>query len=245
MNLKYFSDFDFSSFWKDSEYAREEYVADPPSDELMLAVEAELGYKLPESYKEFMKIQNGGIPVNDCFPTTERTSWAEDHVCITGFFSIGREKNYSLCGRTGSSFFISEWEYPNIGIIICDTPSGGHDMIMLDYSKNGPTGEPEVVHIDQEFDYQKTFLAKDFETFVRGLVNESVYDRSEEIKEATPDGEFSAGGYAPDFVEEWFADRLQKSIIVESNKRYRMAEEAISSLIDKVNAFGAERETET
>lgn len=54
-------------------------------------------------------------------------------------------------------------------------------MIMLDYRKNGKTGEPEVVHVDQEFDYKITFLAKDFETFVRGLVHDSVYDSSEDL----------------------------------------------------------------
>jgi formylmethanofuran dehydrogenase subunit B len=53
-------------------------------------------------------------------------------------------------------------------------------MIMLDYSKCGNDGEPEVVHVDQEDDYEITFLAKDFESFVKGLVNEDVYDTSEE-----------------------------------------------------------------
>lgn len=42
-------------------------------------------------------------------------------------------------------------------------------MVMLDYSNCGPSGEPEVVHIDQEFDYRKTFLAPDFASFVNGL----------------------------------------------------------------------------
>jgi hypothetical protein len=78
----------------------------------------------------------------------------------------------------------SEWGYPKLGICICDCPSAGHDMIMLDYRKCGPTGEPEVVHVDQESDYRVTFLAKDFETFVRGLVNESVFDTARADLEA-------------------------------------------------------------
>ena len=36
-------------------------------------------------------------------------------------------------------------------------------------------GEPEVVHIDQELDYRKTFLARDFASFVSGLVNEETF----------------------------------------------------------------------
>jgi hypothetical protein len=70
---------------------------------------------------------------------------------------------------------IKEGGYPNIGVCICDCPSAGHDMIMLDYSKCGNKGEPEVVHIDQEFDYKKTVLCKDFEAFIRGLVSSDVY----------------------------------------------------------------------
>lgn len=49
-----------------------------------------------------MKQQNGGIPVKDCFPTSEPTSWAEDHIAINGIMGIGREKSYSICGELGS-----------------------------------------------------------------------------------------------------------------------------------------------
>jgi hypothetical protein len=127
-----------------------------------------------------MKVQNGGIPRNTCHPTKAPTSWAEDHVAITGIMGIGRTKTYSLCGELGSQFMQEEWGYPDIGICICDCPSAGHDMIMLDYRKCGRDGEPRVVHVDQESDYTITVLAKDFETFVRGLVHESVYDTSAE-----------------------------------------------------------------
>ena len=93
-----FEGFDFTNFWEDSAYALEEYVSKPPSDELIASVEQELGYKLPISYIWLMKQHNGGIPVNTCFPTDVPTSWAKDHVAITGIFGIGREKSYSLCG---------------------------------------------------------------------------------------------------------------------------------------------------
>ena len=80
----------------------------------------------------------------------------------------------------GGKYMVEEGEYPKIGICICDTPSAGHDEVMLDYRKCGKRGEPEVVHVAQEFDYEITFLAKDFETFIRGLVDESVYEKDEE-----------------------------------------------------------------
>ena len=171
-----FAGFDFTGFWDDCDYAMKEYVSDPPSDELIAEIEAELGYKLPAAYIWLMKQHNGGIPVNTCFPTDTPTSWAEDHVAITGIFGIGREKSCSLCGELGSQFMIDEWEYPAIGVAICDCPSAGHDMIFLDYRECGPQGEPKVVHIDQELAYEITPLADSFEEFIRGLVHEDEFD---------------------------------------------------------------------
>jgi hypothetical protein len=171
-----FDSFDLSEFWEESEYALKEYVSETPTAELISSIEAELGYKLPSSYIELMKTQNGGMPRNCCFPTKEATSWASDHIAITGILGIGREKTYSLCGDLGSQFMMEEWGYPDIGVYICDCPSAGHDMVCLDYRKNGKNGEPEVVHVDQEDDYKITFLAENFEIFIRGLVNDEYYE---------------------------------------------------------------------
>lgn len=177
-----FSDEFLSDFWEKSEYARQEYVSEPPTDELIASIEEELGYKLPASYIALMKHQNGGIPKNTCFPTEEPTSWAEDHIAITSILGIGREKSYSLCGDSGSRFMIEDWGYPDIGVVICDCPSAGHDVVMLDYRACGRDGEPEVIHVDQEDDYEITFLAENFEEFIKGLVSEEEYDTSEEDK---------------------------------------------------------------
>lgn len=172
----YFTDDFLADFWKKSEYSEKAFVSQPFTDELLDSIEKELGYKLPASYIELMRNQNGGIPLNTSFPTNERTSWADNHVAITGIFGIGREKKYSLCGELGSKFMIELWDYPEIGVYFADCPSAGHDMICLDYRKNGKSGEPQVVHVDQEDDYKITFLAETFEEFVKGLVNDSVYD---------------------------------------------------------------------
>ena len=40
----------------------------------------------------------------------------------------------------------------------------------------GPQGEPKVVHIDQECDYEITPLADNFEEFIRGLVNDDDFE---------------------------------------------------------------------
>lgn len=71
---------------------------------------------------------------------------------------------------------IEEWGYPDIGVVICDCPSAGHDVVMLDYRLCGREGEPAVIHVDQEGDYEITFLAGSFDAFIRGLVNDEEYD---------------------------------------------------------------------
>lgn len=169
-------DFDPGTFWQDSDNARKAFTEAPPSDELIRRVEAELGYRLPAFYVALMRTRNGGIPRNTCFPTTEPTSWADDHIAITGICGIGYEKHTSLCGDQGSRFMLEEWGYPAIGVVVCDCPSAGHDVVMLDYRASGPQGEPAVVHVDQEDDYRITPLAPTFEAFVRGLVPSEQYD---------------------------------------------------------------------
>jgi hypothetical protein len=200
MENNFFTDFDFSDFWDDSEYALKDYVEEYPNDDLISSVEQELDYKLPASYIELMKLHNGGVPNNCCYPTSESTSWSHNHVAITGIMGIGRTKIYSLCGSLGSQFMIDEWGYPSIGVCICDCPSAGHDMIMLDYSNCGKDGEPEVVHINQECDYKKTFLAKDFETFIRGLVNEEEFE------------ETSVNSTSPQIVSATFSDEFLEKL---------------------------------
>lgn len=166
----------YKDFWKDSKWGKKEYVSKPITKKIVNDIEKELGYKLPLSYIKLMKIQNGGIPKNTCYPTTIATSWAEDHIAITGIFGIGRKKDLSLCGDNGSKFWSEEWGYPKIGVYICDCPSAGHDMIALDYSECEKKEEPKVVHVDQEYDYKITFLAENFETFIKNLKSEEYFE---------------------------------------------------------------------
>ena len=170
------ADFDAQHFWEDSAYAAEAYTEPWPADELLARVEADLGYRLPAFYVALMRVRNGGVPVNTCFPTTEATGWADHHIAITSICGIGYEKYTSLCGNQGSQFMLNQWEYPALGVVVADCPSAGHDLVMLDYRACGPHGEPTVVHIDQENNYHTTQLASDFEAFARGLLPASTFD---------------------------------------------------------------------
>ncbi|MDR1341112.1 MAG: immunity 51 family protein [Prevotellaceae bacterium] len=182
-NAPPFEGFDFSDFWDDCEYAREEYIGAPASEKMFAKAEKALGYKLPESYKWLMRQHNGGMPLKTGFLADVPACWLEDCVAITGIMGVDPAKTYSIIGDLGSKFMIKEWGYPDIGVAICDCPSAGHDMIFLDYRACGPEGEPEVVHIGQESDYEITWLADDFESFVRGLVEEEDDDEIEPDRE--------------------------------------------------------------
>jgi SMI1-KNR4 cell-wall len=175
-----FGDFDISDFWEVSEDANESYIDETLTNDMVREIELRLGYRLPKSYVEFSRHQNGGIPKNTNHRTTSSTSWADDHIAITGIYSIGNKKTCSLGGSTGSQFMIEEWGYPNIGIYFADCPSAGHDMLCLDYRECGIEGEPKVVHVDQEFDYRITFVAPNFESFIRGLENEEAFEDDNE-----------------------------------------------------------------
>ena len=93
-------------------------------------------------------------------------------VAVTGILGIGAKKPSSLLGKFGSAFWPAKWGYPPIGVYFADCPSAGHDMLCLDYRRCGPTGEPWVVHIDQESNYRITPVARDFESFIRGLIDD-------------------------------------------------------------------------
>lgn len=173
---KIFGDFDLSTFWQATQYSRKTYVGPAVTDISLKKVERELGYKLPLTYIEMMRFQNGGMPVNTCHKIATQTSWAPDHIAIHGVYAVAFEPGSSLCGSVGSKFYIREWGYPPIGVYFADCPSAGHDMLCLDYRSCGRDGEPSVVHVDQELDYAITFVAPSFQEFVRGLRHETEFD---------------------------------------------------------------------
>ncbi|MNO27148.1 Tetratricopeptide repeat protein [compost metagenome] len=156
---------DTTNFWDDSEYAFEEYISESPTDALIASVEEELVFKLPKYYVEMMKLHNGGIPHNNRYPIAE----TGEFITISGILGIGRDKNKSLCGASGSRTVIENGRYPEVGVVICDCPSE-NEVVMLDYREFGNDGEPEVIHVDRDNKYKITRLADNFESFIAGLV---------------------------------------------------------------------------
>ncbi|WP_338941766.1 SMI1/KNR4 family protein [Fusobacterium polymorphum] len=175
LNVKFDEDV-LKNLWNNDKYSLKEYVGKTPTDEDFEKVEKDLGYRLPESYKVLMRIQNGGELRKNNFEGSFKRNWTSGSFDIEYISGVDSSKRYSLCGEFGSKFWIEEWKYPNIGIAICGSVSGGHDMIFLDYSDCGSEGEPCVIHIDQEGDYEITYLADNFKDFIDGLFSDEEYE---------------------------------------------------------------------
>jgi hypothetical protein len=95
-----FADFDFKDFWIDAKFSLKNYVEPAPSDELIAAIEKELGgFRLPAAYVELARRHNGGLFKRDCHPMTEPTGWAKDYIAINGLYAIGRTAANSLCSH--------------------------------------------------------------------------------------------------------------------------------------------------
>ena len=157
-------------FWSDF-FDESNYFTGPPLTEGMIrAAEAQLGYKLPACYLRLLRVKNGGSPKRKCYPTGQ-PGWADDHVEVSAIRGIGGTWGIDSEQR-GNRYMIREWGYPDVGILIGQTPSAGHDGVMLDYSVCGPDGEPRVIHVDTEGDEpQVQVLAPNFEAFLLGLVD--------------------------------------------------------------------------
>lgn len=135
-----------SADFKDDDY----YTGPPLTPEMVGQAETSLGVTLPKSYLQLLIERNGGIPLRRRFPTEFATSWAEDGFEIAGLRGLSGEWGIDSDSGLGSSDMIEEWDYPPIGVVVCDMPSGGHDAVMLDYSACGPQGEPAVAYIDED-----------------------------------------------------------------------------------------------
>ena len=152
-----------------------EYYLGTISDDSINRVENKIGYKLPNSFKEFLKIRNGGR--------------IKDYECwLTGIYGISKDENDSHSLENRYTFWIEEWEYPKSAVPFGDTESAGHDLYCFDYTNLNNNGEPKVVLIDSEFDNRVKVIADDFEVFIKMVYkgenitdDESSYSEPEKV----------------------------------------------------------------
>jgi hypothetical protein len=145
-------------FWGDSTY----FTGPPLTDEMVRQAEQRTGYKLPAGYLRLLRVRNGGAPRRHHFHVEGLRGWTGGYLGIDSLRGLGHDF-WKINTPDGDS-------YPQIGLIVCDTPSGGHDYVMLDYRECGPKGEPRVVHAVQGGGLRGvTVLAPNFAAFVAAL----------------------------------------------------------------------------
>lgn len=144
------------------------YTGPPLSAQLVSAAEETLGRRLPADYLELLSIQNGGTPKSRCFRTDFPTSWAEGHFEISGIRGLGGPWGIDSASGLSSPEMIAEWGYPDVGVVLCDMPSGGHDAVMLDYSAS--PDQPRIIYVDE--DLSTHVVAASFSDFISRLVDD-------------------------------------------------------------------------
>ncbi|HDX9710454.1 SMI1/KNR4 family protein [Bacillus cereus] len=154
-----------STIWADDDYLK----LAPINDELIKKAEEVLNVKLPESYINLLKEQNGGTLRLDVHPTSKPNSWADDHVNVSGLYGISFDENESSILE--SRYLIREWEMPENIILLS---GDGHTWIALDY--RNVAENPPVIFIDNEFE-EIIELAPNFERFLQNL---TTYEYDEE-----------------------------------------------------------------
>jgi hypothetical protein len=147
------------AFWGDSGY----FTGQPLTDPMVTEAERRFGYKLPQAYLRLLRLRNGGSPTRSYFPIEGLRGWDAGYLVVESLRGIGpRGWLWGIDANHDN--------YPRIGLVIGDTPSGGHDYVMLDYSRCGPKGEPRVVHAEQGCAASEvTLLAPNFAAFVAAL----------------------------------------------------------------------------
>ena len=176
--------------WDDFFAKPDHYTGPPLTDAMIAPVEAALGYRLPSTYLQLLRVQNGGSPKRQCHPTGG-TNWSDNHVRVTAICGIGGRWGIDS-EQYGSRHMIEQAGFPEVGILVGWTPTAGHDGIFLDYRECGPDGEPRVTHLDAEGgESESQILAPDFETFLKGLADCRPYE--EQRKRAMEDYERRTG----------------------------------------------------
>lgn len=126
----------------------------PLTDEMVANAERRLGFRLPATYIEVLRIRNGGM-LRRCLYRPDAN--ADFQIWMPTIFGIGGERGINSPAprfadndthdETMNEFLIRMWGYLQTGVVIAHVNHGG---FQLDYRDCGPSGEPSVVYIDAE-----------------------------------------------------------------------------------------------
>ena len=185
--------------WLDED---EYYKLKALTEKVLEKAENILQVKLPKSYINLLKQQNGGNIIYNAFPTNVQTSLAEDHIHIDHILGVSEED-----GILQSEYLIQEWGLPK-GIVLFS--GDGHSWIAFDYRKTKK--EPPIIYIDLDSE-QTIELAPNFNAFLNGLCVED--DKLEDI-----DFEYEVREYTLDEVEVALSSNNEQEVTLALNYLY-------------------------
>jgi len=163
-------------FWlkKHEDYYRKE----PITEEKLQKAEEDLGFKLPNTFRELLLEQNGGSIRFNAYRLKEGiTIEDESFIEFSYIQGVGEEP-----GILDSPELIEEWGMPKELILL---NGDGHIWIALDYRNN--KDEPAVVYIDNESN-EAIILADCFDDFIERLYIEDrlySFDPDEEERKSS------------------------------------------------------------
>lgn len=146
----------------------DEYELEEFTERTLNVVENSLGVKLPISYVELMRNQNGGRLFRNLVQL--------DQINIRADYILGIGDKFDE-GILITHYMIKEWNLPDDIVLIS---GDGHSWFFLDYRQSKETPSVSYIDIEENIDVR---LAINFEYFIDMLVRDSEEDEFELIAE--------------------------------------------------------------
>ena len=161
-------------FWKEDMVFWKDVWDLKVDDNIVTVVENHFNRKLPKSFIEIYKQQNGGKPARRCYPTQYPNLWADDFVEIDDFWPLQGRSNII----DKNDIYVKNWDFPDIGIYFASDMTEGDGAFALDYSIVGDGEEPKVSYVYLDGCVFMTILvANSFDEFMLGLKKRKEFDK--------------------------------------------------------------------
>ncbi len=161
------------------------------SDKDVQDAECAVGFKIPHTFKKFLKVCNGGFPIQNEFFYLSNYSERFRGSCVGSF--LGVKKNEESQSDSIVSYYQNPPEFFPEKLLIFATVGNG-DEICFDYRADPTTDNPPVVIWEHEAasetdpDQSISFVAADFESFMNMLMSDEEAEAEyERLTKTSPD----------------------------------------------------------
>lgn len=130
----------------------------PANKDGIKILEAKFKISLPEDYKEFLRLKNGFVVKSPDFCELEYEGVDEGVIAFYALFGMNMKKpNHDIFRQNDN--FLSELDFIDDKLIICDDP-GGNFYLILNGSENQGLYYWDKTHLHAEDDLQEYELAE-------------------------------------------------------------------------------------